>query len=128
MDKFVVACVQQRLRLHADAAECRKDLTRFLRSAQAKKARLIVFPELIGAIAVAPLLQGIRARLLRQADQARSPRASLWTRAKSKVAESTAGVLRADFREDLTRQLSEDPSVAWKGFQALFSDVAREPT
>jgi predicted amidohydrolase len=50
----------------------------------------------------------------------------LWTRAKSKVAESTAGVLRADFREDLTSQLSEDPSVAWASFQTLFSDVARE--
>jgi len=126
MNKMVVACVQQRLRLHAEREECRKDLTRFLRTAQAKNAKLIVFPELIGTLAVSPLLQGVRARLLRQADQARRPRASLWTRAKSKVAESTAGVLRADFRQDLTKLLSEDPSVAWNGFRALFSDVARE--
>jgi len=80
MNKMVVACVQQRIRLHADMEECRKDLTRFLRTAQAKKAKLIVFPELIGTLAVSPLLQGLRARLLRQADQARRPRASLWTR------------------------------------------------
>ena len=126
MNKVVVACVQQRLRLHADTEECRKDLIRFLRMAQAKKAKLIVFPELIGTLAVAPLLQGVRARLLRQADQARRPRASLWTRAKSKVAESTAGVLRADFRQDLTRLLSETPPIAWNGFRDLFSDVAHE--
>jgi len=126
MNKMVVACVQQRLRLHADTEECRKDLTRFLRSAQAKRAKLIVFPELIGTLAVAPLLPGVRARLLRQADQAHRPRASLWTRAKGRVAESTAGVLRADFRQDLSKQLSEDPSVAWTSFRTLFSDVARE--
>jgi predicted amidohydrolase len=60
MDKVIVACVQQGLRLHADLDASRKDLARFLRMAQAKKAKLIVFPELIGTMAVPPLLPGLR--------------------------------------------------------------------
>jgi len=90
MDKVIVACVQQGLRLHEDLDASRKDLARFLRMAQAKKAKLIVFPELIGTMAVPPLLPGLRAGLLKRADRARRPRASLWTRAKGKVAESVA--------------------------------------
>lgn len=126
MDKVIVACVQQRLRLHEDLDGCRKDLARFLRTAQAKKAQLIVFPELLGTMAVSPLLQGLRAGLLRRADQGRRTGASLWTRTKSKVADTTAGVLRADLRQNLSNLLVEDPGLAWDAYRDLFAGAAQE--
>ena len=126
MDKVIVACVQQRLRLHEDLDGCRRDLARFLRTAQAKKAQLIVFPELLGTMAVSPLLQGLRAGLLRRADQGRRTGASLWTRTKSKVADTTAGVLRADLRQNLSNLLVEDPGLAWDAYRDLFAGAAQE--
>ena len=126
MDKVIVACVQQGLRLHEDLDASRKDLARFLRMAQVKKAKLIVFPELIGTMAIPPLLPGLRAGLLKRADRARRPRASLWTRAKGKVAESTAGVLRADLRQNLSKLLVEDPGLPWDAFRDLFAGAAQE--
>ncbi|MBC8447626.1 MAG: hypothetical protein H8D78_07745 [Chloroflexi bacterium] len=126
MDKVIVACVQQRLRLHEDLDGCRRDLARFLRTAQAKKAQLIVFPELLGTMAVSPLLQGLRAGLLRRADQGRRTGASLWTRTKSKVADTTAGVLKADLRQNLSNLLVEDPGLAWDAYRDLFAGAAQE--
>jgi len=126
MDKLIVACVQQRLRLHEDIDACRKDLARFLRVAQAKKAKLIVFPELVGMIALPPLLQGVRASLLRRADQGRRPGARLWARAKSKVADATAGVLGVDLRQSLSKLLLEDPGRLWETYRDLFAGAARE--
>jgi len=121
-----VGCVQQRLRLHEDLDACRKDLARFLRVAQAKKSRLIVFPELIGTMAVPLLLQGVQARLLKQADQGRRPGASFWKRAKGKVADTTASVLGVDLRQSLSKLLLENPGLLWKTYCDLFADAARE--
>jgi len=125
MDKIIVACVQQRLRLHGDMDACRKDLARFLRVAQAKKAKLVVFPELMGTMVVPPLLQGVQASLLKQADRGRHAGASFWTRAKSKVADTTAGVLKIDLRRSLSKLL-EDPQLLWQAYCDLFAGVARE--
>lgn len=126
MDQVIVACVQQRLRLHEDLDGCRKDLARFLRMAQAKKAQLIVFPELLGTIAVPPLLPGLRAGLLKQADQGRRTGTSLWTRAKGKVADTAASVLKADLRQDLSKLLEVDSGLVWDAYRDLFAGAARE--
>ena len=56
MDRFVVAGVQQRLRLPRTLDELRELQRRFLRAAQAKNARLIVFPELAGLMVAPPML------------------------------------------------------------------------
>ena len=54
MDKFTVACIQQKMHLPQDLAEYRADLDRFARVAQAKNARLVIFPELAGMMDVYP--------------------------------------------------------------------------
>lgn len=126
MDKVVVATVQQRMRLHDNVEACRADVGRFLRMARAKQASLVVFPELIGLLAAGPLLEGMRGGLLRQAEQARRPRASLWARAKGRVAESTAGVLKVDFQQALNKLLAEGTEALWEAYVDLFARAARE--
>lgn len=125
MDTVVVACAQQRLRLYGSLDEYRQDCMRFLRMAQSKGASLIVFPELSGLMAVAPFLPGVRASLLRQADQGRQRGASLWKRAKARVAGSTAELLGADFRATLARHLAERGSELRREVEWLFAELAR---
>ena len=67
MDKITVACIQQKMHLPQDLAEVRADLERFARVAQAKNARLVIFPELAGMMVVPPLLVGGKANLLKRA-------------------------------------------------------------
>ncbi len=125
MDTAVVACAQQRLRLHESLDDYRHDCVRFLRMAQSKGASLVVFPEMSGIMAAVPDLPGVRASLLRQADQGRQRGASLWKRAKARVASSTAGLLGVDFREALARHLAEEGNGLRREVERLFAGLAR---
>lgn len=125
MEIAVVACAQQRLRLHESMEDYRRDCVRFLRMAQSKGASLIVFPELSGLMATAPRLPGVRARLLRQADQGRQRGASLWRRARARVASSTAEILGADFRAELTRYLAENGNALRQELEKFYAELAR---
>ena len=80
MDRFIVACVQQRLRMPRTVDELRELQRRFMRTAQMKNARLVVFPELGGLMLAPPMLADFRSRLLKHADQGRRVRASTWQR------------------------------------------------
>ncbi len=82
MDNVIVCVVQQKMRLPADLTDFEAELRRFLRVAQAKGAHLIVFPELAGMMAAPPLLSGLRASLLKQADRGRQNRVNFWERAQ----------------------------------------------
>ena len=78
MDKFTIACVQMQMRMHASLDDYRDDLRRFLRAAEAKRARLILFPEMAGLM-LAPLLLGdARTNLLRRAEVGRKRSAGAW--------------------------------------------------
>ncbi len=125
MDTAVVACAQQRLRLYESLNDYRHDCVRFLRMAQSKGASLVVLPELSGLMAAVPHLPGVRASLLRQADQGRQRGASLWKRAKARLAESTAGLLGADFRAALARHLAEQGNELRREIERLFAELAR---
>ncbi len=125
METVIVACAQQRLRLYGSLDEYRHDCVRFLRMAQSKGASLVVFPELSGLMAAAPRLPGVRASLLRQADQGRHRGASLWKRAKARVAGSTAELLGADFRIALARHLAERGSELRREVEQLYAELAR---
>ncbi len=126
MDNVVVCVVQQKMRLPADLADFEHDLRRFLRVAQAKGAQLIIFPELAGMMAAPPLLNGLRAGLLKQADRGRQNRAGFWKRAASKVASGTAGLLGSDFQRDLGRLLAQDSQTLWDNYADLFGRLAQE--
>ena len=102
-EKLVVACVQQRMRLPHTVDDYRNDLTRFMRAAQNKNARLVVFPELAGLMVALPLLADVRSGLLKRADRGRRRHANLWQRANGALAGSMASVLRADLRVSVGR-------------------------
>ncbi|MFM7173948.1 MAG: hypothetical protein ACKO4U_13040, partial [Caldilinea sp.] len=69
MGRFTIACVQQRTRLPFSLDEYRENLRRLLRSAENKRAHLVVFPELAGLMVVPPLLGDFRSSLLKRADR-----------------------------------------------------------
>lgn len=125
MEEFVVGVVQLRIRLPQDREELEQHLVRFVRLAQTKRARLLVFPQFTGLMAAAPVIKGRGAGLLRQADRARRVNASFWTRAQAKLAGSAAGVMGADFGRALEGTLLQQPDLLWESTASLFSDLAR---
>lgn len=126
MEKFVVAAVQQRMRLAADLAEFEQDVRRYVRIARLKGAHLIVFPELSGLMAAPPLLTSARASLLKQADRGRQRQAGFWTRAASRLAAGTAGLLGTSFDQEMARLLTTDGQALWDTYEGLFSRLAFE--
>lgn len=126
MDPIIVCVVQQKMRLPADLADFEQDLRRFLRVAQAKGAQLIVFPELTGMMAAPPLLDGLRAGLLKQADKGRQSRASLLERTRSKLASGAANLLGSDFKRELGRLLNANGASLWESYADLFGRLAQE--
>lgn len=126
MDHFVVASVQQRLRLPRTLDELRELQRRFLRAAQAKNARLVIFPELGGLMLASPMLADFRSRLLKHADQGRRVRATAWQRFTSRLAGSAAHWLKASFAESLRGLLDVDAVRLWETYCDLYSTLARE--
>ncbi|MER2599901.1 MAG: nitrilase-related carbon-nitrogen hydrolase, partial [Caldilineales bacterium] len=125
MDEFVVAVVQLHIRLPQDRAELEQHLVRFVRLAQTKRTRLLVFPQFSGLMTSALVTKGASAGLLKQADRARRTNASFWTRAQAKLAGSAAGVIGADFGRALEGVLLKQPDLLWDSYASLFSDIAR---
>lgn len=126
MDRYVVASVQQRLRLPQTLDELRDHQHRFLRAAQAKNARLIVYPELAGLMLAAPMLVDLRSRLLKRADQGRRVSAGAWQRLSSRLAGSAANLLKASFENSLHGLLDVDAVRVWQSYCELYSGLARE--
>lgn len=126
MDNVIVCVVQQKMRLPADLTDFEAELRRFLRVAQAKGAHLIVFPELAGMMAAPPLLSGLRASLLKQADRGRQNRVNFWERARSKMAAGTASLFGSDFQRELGRLLDQNSHTLWDSYAELFGRLAQE--
>lgn len=125
MEEIVVGCVQLKIRLPQDREELEQHLLRFVRLAQTKRVRLLVFPQFTGLMAAALVAKGGRAGLLKQADRARRANASFWTRTQAKLAGGAAGMLGADFGAALEGLLLRTPEAVWDSTTALFSSVAR---
>jgi predicted amidohydrolase len=125
MDEFVAAVVQLRIRLPQDREELEQHLVRFVRLAQTKRARLLVFPQFAGLMAAALVVKGRGAGLLKQADRARRTNASFWTRTQARLAGGAAGVLKADFGRALEGALIQQPDLLWESYASLFGDIAR---
>jgi predicted amidohydrolase len=106
--------------------EHREELRRFLRVAQNKQAQLVIFPELAGVMVAPPRLRGLRAALLKRADQGRRKQASLWQRATATLANQAAQWLHADFRAGLRALLDVAAAELWSDYANLYSELARE--
>lgn len=126
MDRYVVACVQQRLRVPLTAADHREQVSRFVRVAANKRARLVVFPELAGLMVVPPLLRDRRSTLLKRAEQGRRQRASIWQRIVGNVAGGVATLVKASLQTSLAGLLDVAAPTLWSAYQALYGDLARE--
>ncbi len=126
MDRVTVACVQQRMRLPATLDEYREDLRRFLRAAQVKNVRLVVFPELGGVMVMPPLLRDLRSTLLKQADQGRRKHASLWQKLRGTAASTAGRLLNAQLRTSFAGLLEQHPSDVATTYHDLFAGLARE--
>ena len=126
MDRVTVACVQQRLRLPATLDEYREDLRCFLRAAQVKNVRLVVFPELGGVMVMPPLLRDLRSTLLKQADQGQRKHASLWQQLRGVAASTAARLLNAQLRTSFAGLLEQHPGEVATTYHDLFAGLARE--
>ncbi|MEJ5246366.1 MAG: nitrilase-related carbon-nitrogen hydrolase [Caldilinea sp.] len=126
MERYTVACVQQRLRLPATIDDYRENLRRFLRAAENKRARLVVFPELGGLMLAPPLLGDFRARLLKRVDRGRRRNASLWQKFVGSLSSGAANLLRADLRLSLADLLDVAAPELWTQYLHLFGELARE--
>lgn len=126
MDHVVVGCVQVRMRLPQRVEEIEESFERFTRTALTKRVRLMVFPQWVGLMAVAPALKGARSGLLKQADRGRRAYASLWTRTQGRLAGGVAGMLRADFGKALESALTHDPELVRRSYADVFGKLARQ--
>lgn len=125
MDEIVAGCVQVKMGLPHRPEEVEENLLRFVRVAQTKRVRLLVFPLLTGMMATAPVLTGRHATLLKEADRSRRANLPLWERTRSRLASGVAGMLKADFGRSLVQALQQDPEGIWATYVTLFRRLAR---
>ena len=126
MERYTVACVQQRLRLPLTTDELRESLRRFMRAAENKRARLLIFPELAGMMIVPPLLVDFRSSLLKRADVGRRRSATLWQKMVGAISGSAAGMLKANFQTGLAGLLDVASGDLWESYSELFGGLAKE--
>ena len=124
MNKVIIACAQQQMRLFESSDGFRREISRFLNMARAKGAQLAVFPPLVGVMAASPRVQGFSVRLLKQAANA-SAKQSIWSRTRGAMAEGTASLLGASFRKSFIQLLATDPAGMVSDYEATFAELAR---
>ncbi len=126
MDKVVVAAVQMRMRLPASVDEYRDEIRRFLRTAEGKHARLLIFPELGGLMLAPALLRDTRTNLLRSAEQGKRKRANPWQKIRGGAAGWLASMLKVDLRSAAAGLLDVNAQGLWDAYCEVFSALARE--
>jgi predicted amidohydrolase len=126
MDHTTVACAQQRMGIHATQEEFKAEARRFLRQAQAKSARIVLFPELAGLMLAPPLISGLKLGFIKQEDQSKQPGAGLVSRTLGRVAGSTAGALGGGFWGSLERLVRKRSSTFLEVYLEFFGGFARE--
>ncbi len=126
MKTLIVACIQQKMRLPQTLEEYREDLRRFLRAAENKRARLVVFPELAGVMVIPPLLGGFQANLLKRADLARRRQSGLWQKISGGLSGALVGWLNTDFRQMAGALLTTQSDKVWEAYDDVFGGLAQE--
>lgn len=126
MDKVVVAAAQQQFRIYGEVESFRQDVYRFLRLAANKGARLVVFPELSGAMLATPLMSGLGVGFLRAMQQGEEQGASWWARARGGLAATAGKPFRGSLRSRLDRLLEREPGRLRALYEEVFSRAARE--
>jgi predicted amidohydrolase len=126
VDKLVVATIQQRVRLPQSSQEYQEDLRRFLRSAESKQARLVVFPELAAMSLFLPMLAGWRISLLKRAELGRQAKAAFRQRIVGAFSNRLLHWFGANVRKSVAALLDVEGERAWKLYSECFSALASE--
>jgi predicted amidohydrolase len=126
MDHITIACVQQRMSIQATREEFEAEARRFLRQAQAKSARIVLFPELAGLMLAPPLISGLKLGLVKREDQSKQPGAGLLSRTWGRVAGSTAGALGGGFWGSLERLVRKKSDAFFDVYRDTFGGLAQE--
>jgi predicted amidohydrolase len=124
MDRAVVVTTQQLMRVFERPEDYQEDVVRYMRMAQARGARLIIFPALSPVMLVPPLLSSPRLGLMKQADKGRGRWASLVDRVKGRAAEAADQALGGGLRGEMNRLLNRLPEALYEAYVDLFSAVA----
>jgi predicted amidohydrolase len=125
MDKMTVACVQMRMRLASSVDEYRDDLRRYMRAADAKRARVVLFPELAGLMVAPLLLRDRGSRWLVAAERSRRRNAGLWERLQGRLAGWAAGITKADLYTSIAALIDVDPAALWAIYAEIYGGLAR---
>ena len=126
MNNLTVACIQQRLSIQSSREEFEAEARRFLRQAQAKAARIAVFPELTGVMLAPPLISSLKLGFLKREDQSKQPGVGLLSRTWGRVAGTTAEALGGGFRGSLERLLQKKSGDFRELYLDTFGQLARE--
>jgi predicted amidohydrolase len=126
MNNLTVACVQQRLSIQSTRDEFESEARRFLRQAQAKAARIAIFPELTGLMLAPPLISSLKLGFLKREDQSKQPGTGLLSRTWGRVAGTTAEALGGGFRGSLERLIQKKSGAFRDLYLETFGQLARE--
>ncbi len=124
MDRVLVATTQQQMRVFERQEDYQEDVFRFLRMAEAKGAKLVIFPALSPVMLVPPLASSPRLGLMRQGDKGRGPWASLKDRLMGRAADVAGQALGGGLRGEMNRLLNNAPEALYEAYVDLFSAAA----
>jgi predicted amidohydrolase len=124
MDRVVVATVQQQMRVFEKQEDYQEDVYRYMRLAQTKGARLIVFPALSPVMLVPALVSSPRLGLLKQAEKGQGRWASLLDRMLGRAAEAAGQAIGGGLRGEMNRLLNKAPEALYEAYIDLFSAAA----
>jgi predicted amidohydrolase len=126
MNNLTVACVQQRMSIQPTREEFESEARRFLRQAQAKAARIAIFPELAGVMLAPPLISSLKLGFLKREDESKQPGTGLLSRTWGRVAGTTAEALGGGFRGSLERLVQKKSGDFQDLYLDTFGQLARE--
>jgi predicted amidohydrolase len=124
MDKAVVATTQQQMRVFETQDEYQEDIFRYLRMAEAKDAKLVIFPALSPVMLVPSLVSSPRLGLMKHADRGRGRFASLKDRLMGRAADAADKALGGGLHGEMNRLLNKAPEALYEAYIDLFSAAA----
>jgi len=112
------------MRVFERQEDYQEDVFRYLRMAEAKGAKLVIFPALSPVMLVPPLASSPRLGLMKQGDKGRGPWASLKDRLMGRAADAAGQALGGGLRGEMNRLLNNAPEALYEAYVDLFSAAA----
>jgi len=124
MDRAIVATMQQQMRVFETQEEYQEDIFRYLRMAEAKDAKLVIFPALSPVMLVPSLVSSPRLGLMKQAEKGRGRFAPLKDRLMGRAADAADQALGGGLQGEMNRLLNKAPEALYEAYIDLFSAAA----